>query len=365
MATSQMELLTDLGLEGLTDNLKRAVFALREGKIILMLDAHERENEGDLIVAAEKITHSSMNFLIKQGSGVVCLALPKKRLDHLGLPLMIPDNTNFFQTAFTVSIEASFGVTTGVSAKDRAHTITVAMADDAQSSHLARPGHVFPLAARKNGVFDRMGHTEGSVDLMRIAGLKPGAVLCELMSEDGSMTMGDDRARFAAKFDIPVVSVEEVLFYRMQTEDVLTKSTKKISTRFGQLVWHNFRYLDSISVDVFHKPSWPNDRKLVTSLSLIDGDNLGKRFMAQIFEQSDDDPLVGALSSIRDGLSDLVFMTTTDEKTTARTSGEQALRVNAVICQALRELSVKEIKVNSINGELARIAHHYFAIKVI
>lgn len=362
MTTTQMELLPSLDSARLTDNLKRAVTRLQEGGVILLLDAHERENEGDLIVAAEKITPSSINFLIKKGSGVVCLALPKARLDFLGLPLMIPDNTNFFQTAFTVSIEAKTGVTTGVSAKDRAHTILTAMADDAQSSHLARPGHVFPLAAQKNGVFDRMGHTEGSVDLMRIAGLKAGAVLCELMNEDGSMTVGHDRADFAKRSDIPVVSVEEILFHRIRGEAIFERPSKKaIETRFGSLNWHNFKFFDETTVDIFHKPSL--DIEKAARVMPIHSDNLPKRFMAQILGQTNDDPLFCALTSLERNESDIVIMTTVDEKNT-KLKTEREAKTHAFICRALLTLSVQNVILDASEQSLARIASDFFSITV-
>lgn len=362
MTTSQLEFLTDFDAAEITANLKNAIVALREGRVILLLDDNSRENEGDLIVAAEKITEVTMNFLIKRGSGVVCLALPKKRLDHLGLPLMIPDNTNFFQTAFTVSIEASSGVTTGVSAKDRTHTILVAMADNADSTHLARPGHVFPLAARKDGVFDRMGHTEGSVDLMKIAGLKPGAVLCELMNEDGSMTIGEDRVQFARKFNIPVVSVEEVFCCRMLNENIVSQKQSVVNTRFGELMWYTFTFFDSLAVDVFCRKDWeqePNPKKL----SMVSANNLQKRFMAQILEQSADDPLIGALQELERGSCDFALMTTCNEVMAKKSQEELALRTHAAISRTLRELNIQEIADAKLDSHFKRIAREYFSIK--
>ncbi len=362
MTITQMELLPSLDLTNMSENLRKAVLRLQEGRVILLLDAYERENEGDLIIAAEKITAESMNFLIKKGSGVVCLALPKKRLDFLGLPLMVNDNTNFFHTAFTVSIEAKSGVTTGVSAKDRAHTIQVAMADDAESSQLARPGHVFPLAARTNGVFERTGHTEGSVDLMRIAGLKPGAVLCELMNEDGSMTIGQNRVDFAQKFDIPVVSVEEVLCHRLRTEAVFERSTKKeIATRFGSLAWHSFRFFDQTTVDIFHSAS-ADAMHGTKRIALVTGDNLPKRFMAQVLEQSDDDPLFGALTQMANDHTDCVVMTS---RASAPNGSEQQGKTDAMICRALREIAVHSIQLNNTQSEFARIARDYFFLNIV
>jgi 3,4-dihydroxy 2-butanone 4-phosphate synthase len=364
MMTTQMELLQSLDLINLTDNLKLAATRLNEGKMILLLDAFERENEGDLVVAAEKITTESMNFLIKKGSGVVCLALPRARLDFLGLPPMIPDNTNFFNTAFTVSIEAKSGVTTGVSAKDRAHTISVAMADDACSTDLARPGHVFPLAAQKNGVFDRMGHTEGSVDIMRIAGLKPGAVLCELMNDDGSMTIGQSRVDFARKFDIPVVSIEEILFHRIRCEAICERISQKMTnTRFGDITMHSFRFFDKTTIDIFHKASWDKSMQKAR-VAVVDGENLPKRFMAQMLEQTEDDPLFDALSKMSQDKIDCAVMTTVDAHA-MKSQSETEAKTAAMVCRALCDLSIKTLVFDGTHQEPARIARDYFSLTVL
>ncbi len=314
------------------------------------------------MVAAEKITPESMNFLIKKGSGVVCLAMPKSRLDDLGLPLMIPENTNFFQTAFTISIEAKSGVTTGVSARDRAHTVQVAMADNAESSHLARPGHVFPLAARKNGIFDRMGHTEGSVDLMRIAGLKPGAVLCELMNEDGSMTIGEDRIKFAKQFDIPVITIEEVLFYRIQTENVFKKSVKEVSSRFGKLVWNRYKFFDQVSVDIFHQPDFQPDTDKAARIAIASGENLSKRFLAQVLAHSNDDPLVFALTHVSTGAKDLGIICTNEQNQTTKTHAEVRLLEHGCICRSIRDLGIRAVNEPLEHNEIKRIASNYFSI---
>jgi 3,4-dihydroxy-2-butanone 4-phosphate synthase len=362
MTTTQMELLQGLVRSGMSENLKNAILRLEEGKAVLLLDSSDRENEGDLMVAAEKITPSSMNFLIKQGSGVVCLALPKERLDYLGLPLMIPENTNFFQTAFTVSIEAKTGVTTGVSASDRAHTIQTVMAKDCEPSHLARPGHVFPLAAQKNGVFDRMGHTEGSVDLMRIANLKPGAVLCELMNKDGSMTKGQDLLDFAKEFDIPMIGIEEIFFHRMRTEDIVCKVSKKIDTRFGQLLWHSFKFFETLTIEIFQRAAQDPQAK-PTRLSLVSGNRLHHRFMAQVLQQNDDDPLWGALSKLRDNQIDLVAMASTNTETDP--DHETNLKIHGALCRSLKELSLTQLAFSPDNQAFARVAEVFFSLPTI
>ncbi|VVE90221.1 3,4-dihydroxy-2-butanone-4-phosphate synthase [Pandoraea bronchicola] len=189
--------------------------AMREGRPVILMDDLDRENEADLIVAAEKITPATMAMLIRECSGIVCLCLPDETLRRLDLPPMVEQNESRYGTAFTVTIEARQGVSTGVSAADRVTTIRAAIADDAQPSDLSRPGHVFPLRAQPGGVLTRRGHTEGSVDLAILAGLKPAAVLCELMNPDGTMTRGADIERFAEQHGLPILTIDELANYRL------------------------------------------------------------------------------------------------------------------------------------------------------
>ena len=193
---------------------QQALAAMREGTPVILMDDFDREDEADLIIAAEKVTDRTMALLIRECSGIVCLCLPDETLQRLDLPAMVDSNESRYGTAFTVSIEARQGVTTGVSAADRVTTIRAAIADDAQPEHLARPGHVFPLRARPNGVLERRGHTEGSVDLARLAGLKPAGVLCELMNEDGTMMRGEQITRFATLHGMPMLTIEDIVVYR-------------------------------------------------------------------------------------------------------------------------------------------------------
>lgn len=195
--------------------LPAALDAMREGRPVILMDDLDRENEADLIVAAEKITPATMAMLIRECSGIVCLCLPDETLRRIDLPPMVEQNQSRYGTAFTVTIEARQGVSTGVSAADRVTTIRAAIADDAQPSDLSRPGHVFPLRAQPGGVLTRRGHTEGSVDLAILAGLKPAAVLCELMNPDGTMTRGADIERFAKQHDLPILTIDELATYRL------------------------------------------------------------------------------------------------------------------------------------------------------
>ena len=194
-----------------------AIAAIKAGEGVLIVDDEDRENEGDLIYAAETITPKQMALLIRECSGIVCLCLTDEKADELELEPMVKNNTNKNGTAFTVTIEAARGVTTGVSAADRVTTIRAAVAADAKPSDLNRPGHIFPLRARKGGVLERRGHTEVTCDLCRMAGLTPAGVLCELTNEDGTMARLPEVAAFARKHGMPLASVEDIAQYRMET----------------------------------------------------------------------------------------------------------------------------------------------------
>jgi 3,4-dihydroxy 2-butanone 4-phosphate synthase len=185
---------------------------------VVLLDDDDRENEGDLIVAADRLTVPMMATLIRECSGIVCLCLPDEQLQQLALPPMVPRNESRYGTAFTVSIEAREGVTTGVSAADRVATIRAATAPDARPGDLVSPGHVFPLRAAPGGVLERRGHTEGAVELARLAGLRPAAVLCELMNEDGSMMRGDALIAFSRAHGFPMLTIDELVSYRSEQE---------------------------------------------------------------------------------------------------------------------------------------------------
>lgn len=193
-----------------------AIEAMRQGRPVILVDDADRENEADLIVAAEKLTVATMALLIRECSGIVCLCLTPDTVASLELPPMVACNESRFSTAFTVSIEARHGVTTGVSAMDRVTTIQAAISGAAKPGDLVRPGHVFPLCANRQGVLGRRGHTEGAVDLAQLAGLKPAAVLCELMNPDGTMARGDDIERFAAQHGLPVISIEDLILHRQR-----------------------------------------------------------------------------------------------------------------------------------------------------
>ncbi|HEY6905119.1 MAG TPA: 3,4-dihydroxy-2-butanone-4-phosphate synthase, partial [Candidatus Acidoferrales bacterium] len=212
-----------------------ALDEIRAGRMVVVVDDEDRENEGDLTLAAEKITPEAINFMAKYGRGLVCLALTEERLDHLRIGPMTTENTSQFGTAFCEAIDARNGVTTGISAYDRARTIHVAIDPAARPADLARPGHVFPLRARHGGVLVRAGQTEASVDLARLAGMVPAGVICEIMNEDGTMSRVPDLVRFCAQHHLKMLTVAELIRYRMQHERYVQRVGESVvPTRFGE-----------------------------------------------------------------------------------------------------------------------------------
>jgi 3,4-dihydroxy 2-butanone 4-phosphate synthase/GTP cyclohydrolase II len=225
-------------------SIEQATEDMKQGKMVILVDDEDRENEGDLTMAAEKVTPEAINFMARYGRGLVCLSLTPDKADALDLRAMVKDNTSRFETAFTVSIEASRGVTTGISAADRATTILTAVAEDAKPHDLVRPGHIFPLRARKGGVIVRSGQTEGSVDLARLAGLKPAGVICEIMSEDGSMARMPDLEKFSKEHNIGICTIADLIEYRLRTERFVRPVTTtviptSIAGEFKTVVYEN------------------------------------------------------------------------------------------------------------------------------
>lgn len=208
--------------------IEEAINDIREGRMIILVDDEDRENEGDLTMAAEKVTPADINFMAKYGRGLICLTMTGDKIDTLDLPLMVNNNTSRFQTGFTVSIEARCGVTTGISAADRAITILAAVADDAKPSDLVRPGHIFPLRAKEGGVTVRAGQTEGSVDLARLAGLNPAGVICEIMDEDGTMARIPTLEKFSKKHEIGICTIADLIEYRMRNESFVHRVAETV-----------------------------------------------------------------------------------------------------------------------------------------
>jgi len=211
-----------------------AIEEIRQGRMVILVDDEDRENEGDLTMAAEMVTPEAINFMAKYGRGLICLTMTAERCDHLRLPLMVSSNTSSFGTAFTVSIEAKKGVTTGISAADRAHTIRTAVDDACKPEDLARPGHIFPLRAKPGGVLVRAGQTEGSVDLARLAGLKSSGVICEIMNDDGSMARMPQLKKFAKEHGLKICTIADLVAYRLKHESLVRRAADvQLPTSYG------------------------------------------------------------------------------------------------------------------------------------
>ena len=290
------------------NTIEEAIEDFKNGKPVIVADDEDRENEGDVIVPAQFAKPEIINFLISQCRGVLCLALTREKADKLGLTEMVSHSTDPKGTAFTQSIDAvrKFGVTTGVSAYDRAKTIEVAIANDALASDLSRPGHVFPLIARKGGVLERVGHTEASVDLARLAGLNPAAVICEIVKDDGTMARRDDLVEFSKKYNLKFITVAQLIEYRLQKEMFMKREAEaKLPSDFGDFKVYGYTNtlggVDQVAIvkddgsnkipmvrvhsecltgDIFHSKRCDCQNQLESALRLIE--NYGKGALVYI-----------------------------------------------------------------------------------
>lgn len=216
------------------DDVEAAIESIKEGQMVVVVDDEGRENEGDLVIAADQVTPDSINFMTKEGRGLICLPMVEEDLSRLQLPSMVPDNTDHLETGFTVSIDAREGTTTGISAYDRARTIRKAVDPESGPDDFQRPGHIFPLRAEKGGVLRRAGHTEAAVDLARLAGGRPAGVICEIMSEDGTMARRPELQQLAEEYDLEIISIESLIRYRRRTEKHVERSSQsELPTSFG------------------------------------------------------------------------------------------------------------------------------------
>lgn len=260
--------------------IEQAIETLKAGRMIILIDDENRENEGDLVIAAQHVTPEAINFMALYGRGLICLPMAQTLINKLQLPLMARNNRSPYGTAFTISIEAACGVSTGISAKDRAHTIRVAIDPESSPQDLISPGHVFPLSAKPRGVLERAGQTEGSVDLAVLAGLTPAAVICEIINDDGTMSRRDDLSRFSKEHDIPMVTIKDLIDYRIRHEKLVEEiATTRLPLQehgdFAMTVFENI--LDSREHFALIKaPKIPNRLPLVRIHSeCITGDVFG------------------------------------------------------------------------------------------
>ncbi|WP_299016562.1 3,4-dihydroxy-2-butanone-4-phosphate synthase [uncultured Polaribacter sp.] len=261
-------------------NIAEAIEDIRNGKVIIVVDDENRENEGDFLAAAEKVTPDMINFMATHGRGLICAPLTEKRCKELELGMMVNNNTDPMETAFTVSVDLrGKGVTTGISASDRALTINALIDSNTKPHDLARPGHIFPLKAKTGGVLRRTGHTEAAIDFARLAGLKPAGVIVEIMNEDGSMARLPELLKVAKKFDIKIVSIEDLVAYRMEHDSLIEKKEDfDIVTRFGEFRLRAYQQTTNNQVHIaLTKGSWTKEESILTRVNstLVNNDILG------------------------------------------------------------------------------------------
>ena len=270
------ELQQDIKLDSIED----AINAIRKGKVIIVVDDEDRENEGDFLAAAELVTPEMINFMATHGRGLICAPLTENRCKELNLHMMVNNNTDPMETAFTVSVDLrGNGVTTGISASDRAKTIKALIDKDTKPFELARPGHIFPLVAKEGGVLRRTGHTEAAIDFARLAGLKPAGVIVEIMNEVGSMARLPQLMEVAKKFDLKIVSIEDLVAYRMQHDSLINKKEDfEIETRFGNFRLRAYQQTTNNQIHIaLTKGDWQTDEVVLTRINstLVNNDILG------------------------------------------------------------------------------------------
>ncbi|MBI2357403.1 MAG: 3,4-dihydroxy-2-butanone-4-phosphate synthase [Deltaproteobacteria bacterium] len=264
--------------------IEEAIEDIRRGRMVILMDDKNRENEGDLCMAGERVTPETINFMARFGRGLICLTLTEEKVKQLGLPMMVAENTSPFGTAFTVSVDAAENITTGISAADRAQTILTAIADDATTDALVTPGHMFPLRARNGGVLVRAGQTEGSVDLARLAGLKPAGVICEVMKDDGTMARLPDLEKFAAKHNLKIVTIADLIEYRLRYDCLVYRvASARLPTRIGgefEAVVYNSHVDESEHLALVKGSISPHDQTLVrVHTKYVPGDVFGFEFL--------------------------------------------------------------------------------------
>jgi len=261
------------------DTIPEAIDAFKKGEIVIIVDDEDRENEGDLTIAAELVAPEAINFMASFGKGLICLPMEEARLDELDLPLMVKDNTSCFKTAFTVSIDAKDGVTTGISAADRAKTIKTAIDPNTKPDNLARPGHIFPLRAKKGGVLNRAGQTEAAVDLAKMANLYPAGVICEIMKDDGTMARVPDLTIFAKKYNLKMITVKDLIEYRMRNEKLFECNARfSLPTKYGDFKAYAYKSLiDQKSHVALVLGEWDREDEILVRVhsACLTGDALG------------------------------------------------------------------------------------------
>ncbi|MAD92032.1 MAG: 3,4-dihydroxy-2-butanone-4-phosphate synthase [Gammaproteobacteria bacterium] len=359
-------------------DIKDIIADIRAGKMVIMVDDENRENEGDLIMAAEKVRPEDINYMATHGRGLVCLTLSRERCKQLRLPLMVSDTDQHHATNFTISIEAAEGITTGISAHDRARTIQAAVATDAKPEHLRQPGHIFPVMAQPGGILTRAGHTEAGCDLARLAGLEPAAAIVEVLKEDGSMARRPDLEIFAKRHNIKIGTIADLIRYRLDTEKNIERIADKIiETEYGQftlylyddLVNHSVHMAlvkgDLLSLDAplvrVHIQDTLGDVVGVKSQSL--GWPLGAAIKRISEEQAGVIVLLRDQESSRDFMDSVKMLGIQNNELESRRLGNEVLRTYGIGAQILRDLGLRKIRVLSAPKHMYGISGFDLEIK--
>ena len=343
-------------------DIKEIIADIKAGKMVIMVDDENRENEGDLIMAAEKARPEDVNYMATHGRGLICLTLSRERCKQLRLPLMVSDTDRHHGTNFTISIEAAEGITTGISAHDRARTIQAAVAPGAQPEHLSQPGHIFPVMAQPGGVLTRAGHTEAGCDLARLAGLEPAAAIVEILKEDGSMARRPDLEKFAKQHNIKIGTIADLIRYRLDTErNVERIGEETVQTEHGEfkLICYDDRVNRAVHVALVKGDLGSVDSPLVrVHIQDTLGDVIGVQSGSLGWPLSDAikrvaDEQVGVVVLLRDQESSRNFMDSIDslgehrDELEERRSGDEVLRTYGIGAQILRDLGLSKIRVLS------------------
>ena len=325
----------------------------RNGKMFILVDHEDRENEGDLIIPGQMATPNAINFMAKHGRGLICLALSSEQINKLKIPLMASTNSSRHETAFTVSIESREGVTTGISAQDRAKTISVAINPQVRSQDIATPGHVFPLRARDGGVLVRAGHTEAAVDISRLAGLNPSGVICEIMNEDGSMARLDDLKKFSKRHDLKIGTISDLISYRRRNDNLIKEMESSDLTSIHGGQWKVTRFKNEIDASEHIVMQMGNVKDADTVLVRMHKLELYRDLLGLVPERTDEiGKAMGKI--IKDQMGIIVILGTGVSKTEEIKTKTETLKEYGIGAQILSNLGVKKIKLLS-NSKLPKV----------
>ena len=364
------------------NKIKDAIEAIKNGEIIIVVDDEKRENEGDFIAAAEMINSSMINFMAKHGRGLICVPMSENLCNKLKLKKMVPNNTDPFETAFTVSVDLKGnGVTSGISASDRAKTVQALVNDKTKPGDLTRPGHIFPLIAKEGGVLRRTGHTEASIDFSRLAGLKSAAVLCKIMNDDGSMSRLPELFKVAEKFNLKIVSIEDLIAYRMKNDSLISLMfDEEISTEYGGYRLRGYRQTNNNQIHLaLTLGEWNHDEPVLVRInsSVVENDilkilagandknyskifekinNAGKGAIIFINQNQEPESILERINKLKDSNNKLKINNSINQK--------QDFKDFGIGAQIIHDIGISKIKILSNSGEKPRVGLSGYGLSI-